>query len=709
MPKLRVRVVILILVLIPLFLLGCPAKEPGPIFHLPPVPEEKKLPVDYVFLIDNSGSIPKGEARTFAREAIKAFTELVEDGDRLSFILFDQEAELIASETIAKQADRGRLQAALESKLTFGGRFTDLSKGTALLEEKKSILFRKLGAAKPAVLLISDGKLEPRGDLKAAYEKLIQDWQSLSNTIPFYTLGLGETDINDEFLGTSGKRLLTRMAEESGGEFYHVRSVNDLVETCGGVLRRTKGYGELAGKEVFDTDESTLRLVLVVIKRLPERQLYKTTDIRLKNPAGREMNFGEASAYQEGQTRILWREGAYYDLIVVDRPTMGKWELSLKTGGGPKAVALIRNQVHLRYLPQKEYWDQEKKIVMAWLYDERKNALSERSCQVVLKFDSLKAFPKSTNEIPLQKSKKATYPTSLHLQGKEPPAGDYLVEIRAEDNASFFSRKSPPIPVKVKKAYFAFKLLEGLIPKWPIFWKGVPFTGEIDSTHQVYPRFQEPPKIFLHLVKIEEKKTVPLPKVELPWKRSDGKIFYQLSRPDLELGQYGGFYSMEGRLTSGKDVRVESPEFNFTLFWPIWVWIILGGIFVVIVVFVLYVTRPKLQGRLEFLKPEGRLSINLTGHKKAKKSFKGDSLRFGSGGKDLTELEESSFTLSACRKKGLKIKVGIGNFSLTREEQTRPITTGDLFRGDILTFADKKVNYGIEVFSPRRFPRRRQR
>ena len=689
---------------------SCKGKPPPQILHPPPVPEEKRIPVDYVFLLDNSGSIPKGEARAFAREAIKAFIDLAEPEDRVSLITFDRWARIIASEMIRDEGNRNRLKNALESKLTFKGTHTDISKGIALLKEKNSGLFRGLSAAKPAVILISDGKLEPKGNLQGAYNQLIRDWQSLSDLVPFYTFGLGETEIYKEFLPkVSGQSLLTQIAEASGGRFYPVRSVEELIETCVHVIRHTKGYGELAGQEIFWTDDSTFRLALLVIKRLPDRQICKTQDIRIRDPEGRKIGFLEARGYREDKTRVLWHKGTYYDLVMVERPPTGEWAVSLISGETPKVVALIRNQIHLRYLVRREYWDQERKVIMAWLYDERTGALSERPCQVNLLVDLLKAFPTTENKTQLQKTKEGTYLAYIKLAGKEPPIGEYLLGILAEDKGGFFVRKGQTINVRVKGAYFSFNLPKDPIHKWPIFWKGLRFAAELDSTHQFYPRFQEPPKISLDSEKIEEEKTVSLPRIELPCRRSNGKILYQISRRDLGLGQYGAYYIMEGRLTSGKKVRVESPEFYFTLVWPFWAWIGSAILVFIVVVFGVYVGRPKLSGRLSFVRPEGRPPIILTKHKRARKSFKGDSLRLGSGGDELTELGHTSFTLTALRGKGLKIKVQDGNVSLKRDEQTRSITTTALFRGDIITFADGEANYVAEIISPKRRPRKRRR
>lgn len=70
-----------------------------------------------------------------------------------------------------------------------------------------------------------------------------------------------------------------------------------------------------------------------------------------------------------------------------------------------------------------------KKVIMAYLYDERTGALSQRPCIISAKFDSGENFQDTDNKLNLHESKEETYLTSLSLAEKEPPVGEYLVQI----------------------------------------------------------------------------------------------------------------------------------------------------------------------------------------------------------------------------------------------------------------------------------------
>lgn len=165
---------------------------------------------------------------------------------------------------------------------------------------------------------------------------------------------------------------------------------------------------------------------------------------------------------------------------------------------------------------------------------------------------------------------------------------------------------------------------------------------------------------------------------------------------------------LEGRLVSGRSVRVESPGVCFVLLFPVWVWAGIAIIGLTGIVFLLFLFRPKLQGRLNFAEPVGRKPVILTKNKKAKKSLKGDSLRFGKAGQELADLHQGAFTITAARGKRLRIKVDKGLLSLIRDGQTKPIVASDLYRSDVLKFDDNGIEYVIEIICPGRRPKKKR-
>ena len=95
-------------------------------------PEGKKTPVNYIFLIDNSGSIPTGESREVARDVLKFFVDFAESGDRVSIIRFDETAGMVASREINTPEDRTAIKSAIDDRekgINFGGNIQTSQKG----------------------------------------------------------------------------------------------------------------------------------------------------------------------------------------------------------------------------------------------------------------------------------------------------------------------------------------------------------------------------------------------------------------------------------------------------------------------------------------------------------------------------------------------------------------------------------------------------
>ena len=165
---------------------ACQSKHTEIQLRPPPVPEIKRLPLDYVLMVDNSGSI-KGEERVLAREAIKLFVGLAEVGDKVAVVAFDEQARLLANQVIQKPEDRSRIKTDTEKGLNFAGKFTDISQPFLYVSGRRGELFRGQGYS-PVVILITDGKLEPKQprSVTAAYNDILGSLKDKLAGVPFY-------------------------------------------------------------------------------------------------------------------------------------------------------------------------------------------------------------------------------------------------------------------------------------------------------------------------------------------------------------------------------------------------------------------------------------------------------------------------------------------------------------------------------------------
>ena len=683
----KARSFLFIFLVLTLSVLGCKGKPPEEIVKPPPIPEIEYLPVDYVFLLDNSGSIPRGRPRVFAREAIKAFVELSEVNDKISLIAFDEDARLLVTRVLQSQSDKDFLKNAVEEGLRFDGQYTDISAAFLYLTENRQNCFRGTGY-NPVVVLISDGKLQPKPprNVNNAYQQLINSLNNLSD-IPFYTIGLGENEIYENFLDhINGLTLLgDDIANTTGGQFYHIRSVDALIETYFKILRVTKGISEITGRHIFWVDESTKRISTLVIKRRLTRDICVTRDIYIEDARGQDITHHNYAQFYQGQdlpTQIRWQTSRYYDLIIVENPFKGRWRVGLANGNEPEVISILKTLINLRCKVKRSYWDREKKIALAWLYDERKEGLSDIPCEITAKFDKAQDFEGSHNYIPFKKADNDVYVAQIKAHLPD----DYLLEVRAEDEANYFYRLTEPIPFSIKESYFSFAFPQKTIEKWMVGWKGFSLGATLDTKASNYTPFQKEPDVFLHLQKIDEEgKMHPLPHQELSKYMEGDRLVYALNIKEIDLGRYTGHFSLGGILDTGEKVDIASEDFFFEVKRPIWEYGAFGLIGIVVFGMATWSLRPNLMGSLRIVSPHVK-TIPLKGHHSTKKGLKGDCLTFGQGGAELSELKQVSFTISGRWWKKMEVKVGRGRIEIVRHRGKLSLGPG---RSDLLSPKDK--------------------
>jgi len=682
------------------FLLSCKSKETKEVVKPPPMPEIKYQPVDYLFILDNSGSIPHGEPRIFAKEAIKAFVELCDINDKISIIIFDENARLIANRVIRNQTDRDLIEQAIEQRITFRGRYTDISTPFLYLIQHRKSIFRGKGYS-PVIIFISDGKLEPKSpkSVRGAYNSLINAITTNLFNIPFYTIGLGNKAIYENFLPEiNGFSLLRdKMAIATGGEFYHIKTVDNLIETSFKILRITKGVSETEERHVFWIDESTERISTLLIKKTPNQQICRTEDIFITDPNGRIITYINYNSYHQKSTYIRWQKSRFYDLIVIEKPFIGVWKIGLRGDKNPEIVSMLKTRIHLRYKVKKEYWNKEKKIVLAWLYDDRINGLSKMKCKIKAKWNKIGSSSYSMYISSLKKAENNIYLTQINTN----IPGKYFIQFIAENKKKYFYRITEPYTFKIKESFFSFLFPQKIIDKWTFGFNGIEFKAILNMENKNYPHFQEIPQVTIYLEKIDEEgNSYSLPPINLAKNIQGGKIIYTAKFKKIDLGNYIGYFKIKGFLNTGENIVIDSEDFSFRVRRPIYEWIILGLILFFVLTLITWLSRPHLSGNLQIISPYKRF-INLKNHSGIKKSFKGDYLIFGKRGEELRELNNISFTISAKWWRKKIIEVNTGQIELKPSRKT-PILLSEgnkytLSFNDIINFKDNGKAYQIKV------------
>lgn len=692
---------------------SCRQKIQEPEIKLPPIPQQKMLPVDYVFIIDNSGSI-RTEQRDFVREVLKLFIELAEVNDKISIISFDIDSRLLCSKTISTPEDRLFLTENVPSGLSFNGNYTDISKPFNYIRGKESELFRGSGYS-PVIIIMSDGKLEPPSShpVESAYNEIMNSLQRELTTYPFFTIGLGDSEIYDFFLPNqqiNGLKLMKSIAEFTSGRFYHIHSKNQfidpflLIDTYVDIIRTTKKLSIVPGRTTFRVDKSVEKIVSIIMKVSVTEKLCSTPEISIIAPDKRKITYFQKPDF------VLWRSLYYFDVITIENPEEGEWKIELDSGAQPNVINIFKSYINLRFDIKKEYWSNEEKIVRAWLYDEKNGRISSIPCELRARFQHEEKFESSSFDIPFEKKNDGTYITLLKSKDAltiEP--GDYLIQIRAENKDKWFYRMEGPFRIRIKEPFFSFIFPDNMNVK-KVGWKGVVFKGEIDTKHKNFLSFEEGPELIVSIEKIEKDgKLHLLPSVTLERVEKNGKFSYTKVSL-LDKGSYQGYFVLKGLLTNGERMEIRSEKFYFSVVGWWFYKVIYIGVVLAVLMFSLWIIfwkterfNPKLDGKIDIISPRDYRpsTIDLRREKNKKKrnwGRGGEYLEFGYGKKLLSDLRNVSFRLESFWKKGKKVKITVEKGTIRKNGQL--FESDYIFHLDKISFSDGGREFEIQFKNP---------
>lgn len=201
----------------------------------PEVEEAKRKPIDVVIALDISSSMsdpataasPTPTKLELAKVAARRFVENLDRRDRVGIVVYSTEVTVLAPIVELTEAQRLRLIEQISQLQPIAN--TDLTGGClrslALLTEEPASEGRVR-----RVILFTDGlpTVEPR-----KYPDVMMAIRArLDGKTPITTIGFGAKIVEDG-AGSGGydPELLTSIARESGGNFYHAESADGILET----------------------------------------------------------------------------------------------------------------------------------------------------------------------------------------------------------------------------------------------------------------------------------------------------------------------------------------------------------------------------------------------------------------------------------------------------------------------------------------------
>ena len=274
--------------------------------------ESSRETLDAILVLDASASMRITDPDRLRDEGAKLFSQFLKEGDRLAIIEFDARARVLRSLDDYHPIQIPEIEKVVE-KVSDVGVYTDPVSG--IVEAKKLLDENPRSGAKKAIILLSDGKLDPdpqwatpEGLRDGLMYKLLPELKRQNITL--HTLALSpEAD----------KDLLAEMAQATGGYSWYSESpegVHEAFTELFLVVKKpqivpmtTKGFAIDA-----DVQQATFYVNL-------EQGHNPAEALSVRTPSGYVY-----SAENLG-SGMKWFATKQFEVITVDKPEVGKWQI----------------------------------------------------------------------------------------------------------------------------------------------------------------------------------------------------------------------------------------------------------------------------------------------------------------------------------------------------------------------------------------------
>jgi Mg-chelatase subunit ChlD len=290
------------------------------LFAVPSRGSRKNGPLTVVLAVDTSGSMKKTDPRNLRREASKLLLSLLGPEDRLALVTFDTRATVRCP--LENAAKSEAFLASQIDRIRSDGKFTDLHDAVRVSHEA----FGPSGRSGPrAIVFLTDGKMDtgdPDRDLRLTEALLDERVPRLSEErIPVYAIA---------FSPLADAALLDRIAKATGGFFYMAESAEDLHVVLLRIYRQLARPDALPVQgKTFLVDPSVREMTIVVTKTEASQG-----SVAIRTPGGRRLTS------QEVAPGIRWFAAEAFDMITVERPEAGTWEIDYRQEA-PKEVFIL--------------------------------------------------------------------------------------------------------------------------------------------------------------------------------------------------------------------------------------------------------------------------------------------------------------------------------------------------------------------------------
>jgi len=279
--------------------------------------------MDVVLVMDSSGSMKKTDPHFLRIPAAKLFISLLREGDRASVVSFSDKGYMISPLIpVADKANVSSLNRAAE-KISSKGLFTNLyeafNTGMRILSDTKAPPDRE-----KVILIMTDGMMDTGDSAEDGRLLDLIDSELLGRmkeqNIKVYSIA---------FTRLSDQKLLAKISKKTGG-FYNLALTDKELHLIFTSIFESLEKPDMLPmtKNAFLIDSSVKEVTIVATKGSPG------TDIQLLSPDGQKYS---GSRKYSG---ISWFESETFDMITIERPLEGRWEILMSTGEDNKAYVI---------------------------------------------------------------------------------------------------------------------------------------------------------------------------------------------------------------------------------------------------------------------------------------------------------------------------------------------------------------------------------
>ena len=283
---------------------------------------QSKSIIDVALAIDSSGSMKKTDPKSLRIPAAKLFISLLGSNDRAAVLSFSDQGYPIADlTTVNSTANKNKLLSATE-KITSKGLHTNLygafNKGMEVLLDAKE------DGREQIIVLMSDGMMDV-GDPDKDRQFLAKLKSELSgelkkNNIKVYSIA---------FTDQSDRRLLEKISKQTDGFYNLALTDKDFHLIFTSIFESLKSPEMLPMEKNSFLIDGSIREVTIVVSRESA-----ATDIQINAPDGQQYSGNKK------YSGISWFVSDNFDMITVQNPVEGRWEILYSTGENNRAYII---------------------------------------------------------------------------------------------------------------------------------------------------------------------------------------------------------------------------------------------------------------------------------------------------------------------------------------------------------------------------------